>query len=133
MLARVLACVCLYAALVRRIRFGLANGACMCWHEQASWAVPPTSPLRFLSTVHGELNNVRCSYSLCMISARAPCSSPAPCACVSVCRYNEKADVYSYGILVWFVAQYLHLCYNPHIWCNRKDFTDMMRPYSKGT
>ena len=41
--------------------------------------------------------------------------------------------MYSYGILVWFVAQYLHLCYNPHIWCNRKDFTDMMRPYSKGT
>ena len=64
MLARVLACVCLCAALVRRIRFDLANGACMCWHEQASWAVPPTLPLRFLSTVHGELNNVHCSCSL---------------------------------------------------------------------
>jgi hypothetical protein len=60
--------------------------------------------------------------------------APPPLACVlpTVCRYNEKADVYSYGILVWFVAQYLHLCYNPHLWSDRKEFMTLMRPYDKG-
>lgn len=60
--------------------------------------------------------------------------TPPPLACVLpiVCRYNEKADVYSYGILVWFVAQYLHLCYNPHLWSDRKEFMTLMRPYDKG-
>jgi hypothetical protein len=78
-----------------------------------------------------------CSYTLqitlvAVESAWASPHSPLPprwCAP----RYNEKADVYSFGILVWFVAQYLHLCYNPQLWNDRKEFMHLMRPYDKGT
>ncbi len=61
------------------------------------------------------------------------CVAPPPPPLWCAPRYNEKADVYSFGILVWFVAQYLHLCYNPQLWNDRKEFMHLMRPYDKGT
>ena len=72
------------------------------------------------------------AYGRGRMSVLYPTPPPLEFVFPTVCRYNEKADVYSYGILVWFVAQYLHLCYNPHLWSDRKEFMALMRPYDKG-
>ena len=56
----------------------------------------------------------------------------APELMVDGARYDEKADVYSFGILMWFVCQHVHLMYNPDLWATKRDFANLMRPYTNG-
>lgn len=47
-------------------------------------------------------------------------------------RYSERADVYSFGVLVWFVAQHEYLAYNPEVYSSWQEHAKLMSPYKKG-
>ena len=47
-------------------------------------------------------------------------------------RYNEKADVYSFGIFVWFVSQHEYMTYNPDVYSTKQEHQALMIPYKKG-
>ena len=44
-------------------------------------------------------------------------------------KYDEKADVYSYGILVWSIAQFLYLSTQRERKCTYDEHKYLMRPF----
>ncbi len=47
-------------------------------------------------------------------------------------QYNEKADVYSFGVLTWFVSQHLYLSFNRQLYRNFQEHRSLMTPYRFG-
>ncbi len=47
-------------------------------------------------------------------------------------RYDERADVYSFGILTWFVSQHEYMTYNPDVYSSKAEHQRLMIPYKKG-
>ena len=48
-------------------------------------------------------------------------------------HYSETADVYSFGIFVWFVSQHLFLQLNPQLYSTPDEHRSLMTPYRFGT
>jgi serine/threonine protein kinase len=44
-------------------------------------------------------------------------------------HYNESADVYSFGILVWFVSQHECLAYNRSLYSSAAEHKALLKPY----
>ncbi len=44
-------------------------------------------------------------------------------------HYNETADVYSFGILLWFVSQHECLAYNRTLYSSIMEHKALMKPY----
>ena len=57
----------------------------------------------------------------------------APEVLSETAHYDEKADVYSFGILIWFVSQHLYLARNRQLYRNFAEHRSRMTPYRDGT
>jgi hypothetical protein len=47
-------------------------------------------------------------------------------------QYNEKADVYSFGIMIWYVSQHLYLARNTQLFRTATEHRSFMTPYRFG-
>ncbi len=47
-------------------------------------------------------------------------------------QYNEKADVYSFGIMIWYVSQHLYLARNTQLFRTATEHRSLMTPYRFG-
>jgi len=44
-------------------------------------------------------------------------------------QYNEKADVYSFGIMIWYVSQHMYLARNTQLFRTATEHRSLMTPY----
>ena len=47
-------------------------------------------------------------------------------------QYNEKADVYSFGIMIWYVSQHMYLARNTQLFRTATEHRSLMTPYRFG-
>jgi hypothetical protein len=47
-------------------------------------------------------------------------------------QYNEKADVYSFGVMIWYVSQHLYLGRNTQLFRTATEHRSLMTPYRFG-